>query len=104
MPRNTYGDTVKKRVKRLLEALLTFVNWGFEGNFDIEFKPEAADITNCKVIFKTTLVALEQLIAKDKYPGKLKKEQIREALKLLESYDSKRVQPLLASPMAQVIT
>ena len=86
MPRNTYGDTVKKRVKRLLEALLDFVNYEFEGNFDIEFKPETEDVTNPKVIFKTTLVALEQLIAKDKYPGKLKKEEIRQALKLLENF------------------
>jgi energy-coupling factor transporter ATP-binding protein EcfA2 len=86
MPRNTYGDTVKKRVKRLLEALLAFVNWEFESNFDIEFKWEAKESTSPKVIFKTTLVALEQLITKDKYPGKLKKEQIREALKLLENF------------------
>ena len=86
MPRNTYGDTVKKRVKRLLEALLAFVNWEFEESFDIESKWEAEDSTNPKLIVKTTLVTLELLIAKDKYPGKLTKPQIREALNLLKDF------------------
>ena len=86
MPRNTYGDTVKKRVKRLLEALLAFVNWEFEESFNIESKWEAEDSTNPKLILKTTLVTLELLIAKDKYPDKLTKTQIREALNLLKDF------------------
>lgn len=84
MPRNTYGPTVKERVKRLLQALLAFVNWEFEESFNIEFKWEVEDSTNPKLIVKTTLITLEWLIAKDKYPGKLTKTQIREALKLLK--------------------
>lgn len=84
MPRNTYGSTVKARVKRLLEALLAFVDWEFEDSFDIKSKWEAEDSTNPKLIVKTTLVTLELLIAKDKYPGQFTKDQIREALKLLK--------------------
>jgi HEAT repeat protein/energy-coupling factor transporter ATP-binding protein EcfA2 len=86
MPKYTYGSDVKARVKRLLEALLAFVNWEFEGNFDIESKWEAEESANPKVIFKTTLVTLELLTAKDKYPDKLTKPQIREALNLLKDF------------------
>ncbi|MEG4108666.1 NACHT C-terminal alpha/beta 1 domain-containing protein [Microcoleus sp. S13_C5] len=86
MPRNTYGPTVKERVKRLLEALLAFVDWEFEDSFDIKSKWEAEDSTNPKLIVETTLVTLEWLIAKDKYPGKLTKPKIREALNLLKDF------------------
>ena len=86
MPKYTYGSDIKARVQRLLEALLAFVNWEFEESFDIEFKWEAEDSTNPKLIVKTTLVSLDFLIAKDKYPGKLTKPQIREALNLLKDF------------------
>ncbi|HSF75053.1 MAG TPA: NACHT domain-containing protein, partial [Microcoleus sp.] len=86
MPKYTYGSDIKARVQRLLEALLAFVNWEFEESFDIEFKWEAEDSTNPKLIVKTTLVTLDFLIAKDKYPGKLTKPQIREALNLLKDF------------------
>ena len=86
MPRNTFGPTVKERVKRLLEALLAFVNGEFEDSFDINSKWEAEDSTSPKLIVKTTLVTLELLIAKDKYLGKLTKTQIREALMLLKDF------------------
>ena len=86
MPRNTYGSTIKERVKRLLEALLAFVDWEFEDSFDIKSKWEAEDSTNPKLIVETTLVTLEWLIEKDKYPGKLTKPKIREALNLLKDF------------------
>jgi len=86
MPRNTSGPTVKERVKRLLEALLAFVNGEFEDSFDIKSKWEAEDSNNPKLIVETTLVTLEWLIAKDKYPGKLTKPQIREALNRLKDF------------------
>ena len=86
MPKYTYGSDIKARVQRLLEALLAFVNWEFEESFDIEFKWEAEDSTNPKLMVKTTLVTLDFLIAKDKYPGKLTKPQIREALNLLKDF------------------
>ncbi|MEH2175460.1 NB-ARC domain-containing protein, partial [Nostoc sp.] len=87
MPRITYGPEIQKRVKRLLEALLCFVDGEFEdGNFKIESDWKEADSANPKLTVQTTLVALELLTQKDKYPGKLTKAQIREALNLLKDF------------------
>ncbi|BAY42128.1 regulatory protein (plasmid) [Nostoc sp. NIES-2111] len=86
MPKKTYGSQVKKRVKRLLEALLFFVDGEFEdGSFDIKHNDWINESsTNPKLIVQTTLAALELLTQKDKYSGKLTKAQIRDALKLLD--------------------
>ncbi|MEH2290643.1 NB-ARC domain-containing protein [Nostoc sp.] len=87
MPRTTYGPEIQKRVKRLLEALLCFVDGEFEeGNFKIEFDWKEADSLNPKLTVQTTLVVLELLTQKDQYPGKLTKAQIREALNLLKDF------------------
>ncbi|MDZ8096647.1 MAG: NB-ARC domain-containing protein [Nostoc sp. DedQUE05] len=87
MPRITYGPQIQKRVKRLLEALLCFADREFEdGNFKIEFDWKEADSANPKLTVQTTLVTLELLTQKDKYPGKLTKAQIREALNLLKDF------------------
>ncbi|MEH1890258.1 MAG: hypothetical protein V7K92_12655 [Nostoc sp.] len=86
MPKKTYGTEVKARVKRLLEALLDFAKEFEDSKFDIKFKWEAENSANPKLIIKTTLVALEYLTEKDKYPGKLTKPQIREALSLLKDF------------------
>ncbi|MEH2081102.1 MAG: NB-ARC domain-containing protein [Nostoc sp.] len=87
MPRTTYGPEIQKRVKRLLEALLRFVDGEFEdGNFKIESDWKEADSVNPKLTVQTTLVVLELLTQKDKYSGKLTKAQIREALNLLKDF------------------
>ncbi|MEH2365974.1 NB-ARC domain-containing protein, partial [Nostoc sp.] len=87
MPRTTYGPQIQKRVKRLLEALLCFVDGEFEDdNFKIESDWKEADSVNPKLTVQTTLVVLELLTQKDKYPGKLTKAQIREALNLLKDF------------------
>ncbi len=87
MPRTTYGPQIQKRVKRLLEALLYFVDGEFEdGNFKIEYDWKEEDSANPKLTVQTTLVTLELLTQKDKYPGKLTKVQIREALNLLKDF------------------
>ncbi|MEH2126923.1 NB-ARC domain-containing protein, partial [Nostoc sp.] len=87
MPRTTYGPEIQKRVKRLLEALLCFVDGEFEeSNFKIESDWKDEDSANPKLTVQTTLVALELLTQKDKYPGKLTKAQIREALNLLKDF------------------
>ncbi len=86
MPRTTKGPQVKTRVKRLFEALLDFVNGEFHDSFDIEFKWEAEDSANPKLIVRTTLVVLGWLTAKDKYSGKLTKPQIGQALNLLKKF------------------
>jgi predicted NACHT family NTPase len=87
MPKYTYGSIVKKRVKRLLEALLDFANREFEDSkFDIKFKWEVENSANPKLIIETTQVALGYLTEKDKYPSKLSKTQIQEALNLLKDF------------------
>ncbi|MEH1847880.1 MAG: NB-ARC domain-containing protein [Nostoc sp.] len=87
MPRTTYGPEIQKRVKRLLEALLCFVDGEFEDdNFKIESDWKEADSANPKLTVQTTLVVLELLTQKDKYFGKLTKAQIREALNLLKDF------------------
>ncbi|WP_084226980.1 NB-ARC domain-containing protein [Nostoc sp. KVJ20] len=87
MPRQTYGPEPKKRVKRLLEALLYFVDGEFgDSNFKIESDWKEADSINPKLTVQTTLVVLELLTQKDRYPGKLTKAQIREALNLLKDF------------------
>ncbi|MEH2148399.1 NB-ARC domain-containing protein, partial [Nostoc sp.] len=87
MPRITYGPQIQKRVKRLLEALLYIADGEFEDdNFKIESDWKEADSANPKLTVQTTLVVLELLTQKDKYPGKLTKPQIREALNLLKDF------------------
>ncbi|MEH1902218.1 MAG: NB-ARC domain-containing protein [Nostoc sp.] len=87
MPRQTYGPEPKKRVKRLLEALLCFADKEFEdSNFKIKYDWKEEDSANPKLTVQTTLVTLEFLTQKDKYPGKLTKAQIREALNLLKDF------------------
>ncbi|MGB7439848.1 MAG: NB-ARC domain-containing protein [Coleofasciculaceae cyanobacterium] len=86
MPKKTYGPTNQKRVRRLLEALLCFVDGEFfDCGFDIQLNNWLEeDSRNPKLIVETTLVTLEWLTEKDKYSGKLTKAQIRNALKYLE--------------------
>lgn len=87
MAKLTYGSQVKARVKRLLEALLCFVNGEFENiSFKIDYHWDNEDSASPSLIVRTTLVTLEHLTLKDSYPGKLTKPQIREALKLLKVF------------------
>ena len=79
MPNSSYGETIQNRVKRLLEALLGYVNYEFEQNFCIEYKWEPEDSNNLNIT--TTLRELLALTGKDKYDAKLTKPQIGEALK-----------------------
>ncbi|MFB2982961.1 hypothetical protein [Microseira sp. BLCC-F43] len=89
MPRFSYGQAVKGRVKRLLAALLSFVDWEFdESNPKIEFNWQAEYSPRPKLIVKTRLIDLEWLSEKDRYgnPEKLNKEQIRQALAILRDF------------------
>ncbi len=79
MPNSSYGETIQNRVKRLLEALLDYVNYEFEQNLRIEYKWEPEDSNNLNIT--TTLRELLALTGKDKYDAKLTKPQIGEALK-----------------------
>ncbi|WP_099072324.1 NB-ARC domain-containing protein [Nostoc linckia] len=87
MPRQTYGPEPKKRVKRLLEALLCFADGEFEdGDFKIQYDWKDEDSTNPKLTIETTQVTLGLLTEKDKYPDKLTKAQIQQALTLLKDF------------------
>ena len=79
----TYGPTVKKRAKRLLEALLAYVNWELEDVDGISLSHTWQDETTTqpKLVIKTQLRTLEFLTAKDKHEGQLTKTQISQALK-----------------------
>ncbi|MEO1432791.1 MAG: hypothetical protein AAFV71_27740 [Cyanobacteria bacterium J06633_8] len=79
MPKYSYGEKVQNRVKRLLEALLDYVNYEFEQNLRIEYKWEPEDSNSLNIT--TTLRDLLALTGKDKYDAKLNKTQIDYALK-----------------------
>ena len=80
----SYGPIPKQRTKRLLEALLAYVNHELDiCDLEIEIKPQTDD----KQLFvKTKVRVLEQLTAKSQRNGKLKKEHIKEALHCLEEF------------------
>ena len=85
MPKKTYGSQIQKRVKRLLEALLCFVDGEFDDyGFDIKYNWNHEDTSKPKLIIQTTLLTLEWLTQKDKYDGKLTSANIREAIKHLD--------------------
>ena len=85
MARISYGPTVQLRVKRLLEALLTYTrdDSSVDRNLPIDFH-WAAD--NKRLVVGTKLRFLEALTAHDPYQGKLTKGQIREALHCLKDF------------------
>lgn len=85
MGRLNYGPLGKKRAKRLLEALLAYANYELEdgSNLDIQFRWKSE---NQLVVTDITVRVLEELTSLDQYPGKLTKDQIEEALKLLGDF------------------
>jgi hypothetical protein len=88
MKHYSYGPVTKERVKRLLEALLRFVNGKSEESsckFDIEFKWGEED-TKPQLTIQTTLRTLELLTQKDQYNGKLTTGQIQQAIDLLKNF------------------
>ncbi|AVH68415.1 nSTAND1 domain-containing NTPase [Nostoc sp. 'Peltigera membranacea cyanobiont' N6] len=83
MPRATYGDEVKDRVKRLFTVLISLDdsnedNCGIKFNWRIEKSKR-------KLFVQTTLTDLENLTKKDG-SGFLKTDQIREALLRMEDF------------------
>jgi len=78
----TYGPAVKERAKRLLEALLAYVDWELEDVAGISLSHKWQDETTKqpKLVIKTQLRTLEFLTVKDKHEGQLTKTQIRQAL------------------------
>jgi Effector-associated domain 4 len=84
MARISYGDQIKGRTRRLLEALLSYANEDFDGidRFDIQVKWQAEN----QLVLRTKLRVLELLTAKDKYDGSLTKDQIRESLNRMQDF------------------
>ncbi|MFM9265229.1 HEAT repeat domain-containing protein [Tychonema sp. BBK16] len=78
----TYGPIVKERAKRLLEALLDYVNCELEdfGGISLSHKWHDETTEQPKLMIKTELRTLEFLTAKDKHEGKLTTTEIRQAL------------------------
>ncbi|MCT7952919.1 NACHT domain-containing protein [Ancylothrix sp. C2] len=78
----TYGPTVKKRAKRLLEALLAYVNGDLEdiSGISLSYKWQDETTKQPKLVIETKLRVLEYLTEKDRHEGKLTKTQIRQAL------------------------
>jgi Effector-associated domain 4/NB-ARC domain len=78
MPRYSYGEQVKERVKQLLKALLDYASNEFDDyDIDITFVWH----TETELVVRTTLSALEALTARQ-----LTKVKVREALSLLRDF------------------
>ncbi|HEY9613715.1 AAA-like domain-containing protein [Allocoleopsis sp.] len=84
MPRQHYGPEAKKQTKRLLEALLAYANHELENCERIQIKFNWK--TDSELVVETKVRFLEELTAKAQPDGKLKKEQIKEALHRLEKF------------------
>ncbi|MEG4228970.1 hypothetical protein QUA52_22950 [Microcoleus sp. N9_A3] len=69
----TYGPAVKERAKRLLEALLAYVDLELEdvGGISLSHKWQDETTTQPKLEIETKLRVLEFLTTKDKHEGKL---------------------------------
>lgn len=82
MPNYSYGLTLQKRVKRLLEAILAFVNSDLPDlelkDFNWRWKQE--DGCYPELIIKTKLRTLIFLTQKDNYRGQLTKKQVNPIL------------------------
>jgi hypothetical protein len=92
MPRQHYGPEAKKQTKRLLEALVAYANHELE-NCDSEGASQKHRLqikfnwkTDNELVVETKVRFLEELMAKAQPDGKLKKEQIKEALHRLEKF------------------
>jgi len=84
MPRATFGNDVKARVKRLFAVLMSLSDVN-EDNCGIIVKWHKSGSEIPKLVVKTTLRHLEALTKKDGQ-GHLSKSQIREALQRMEDF------------------
>ncbi len=82
MPKPSYGPTLQKRVKRLLDDLLSFVNGDFPDlelrDFDWRWQQEDSD--RPELVIETKISSLIFLTQKDDYSGELTKKQINPIL------------------------
>ncbi|MEH1816742.1 MAG: tetratricopeptide repeat protein [Nostoc sp.] len=79
MPRPSYGDDVKARVRQLLKRFLAYADYSLEDSQKFQFKDKPNWHSETEVIVRTSLRELAEL-------GGLEKEQVREALKALADF------------------
>jgi len=79
-----YGNRIKDKTRRLLEALLAYINNELDNIdcLDIQYTLQSEN----QIVFSTELKTLELLTAKDKYDGSLTKKEIRESLNLMKNF------------------
>jgi hypothetical protein len=80
----SYGNQIKNKTRRLLEALLAYENGEFD-NID-HFNIQTTWQTENQLSFRTESTALELLTIKDKHDGKLTKIEIRESLDIMQNF------------------
>lgn len=86
MPHYAYGPKNRDRVKRLLGVLLSYANDELEGTEQFHSDLKVNWQTEKQLVVRTKLRTLERLTEKDELPGKLTKEEIREAINHLKRY------------------
>ncbi|MEY3870755.1 MAG: hypothetical protein RLZZ338_4649 [Cyanobacteriota bacterium] len=82
MPRATYGNQVRSRVKHLLSTILSYANDELENSEQLRDRVEVYWQSETQLVVRTKLRNLEELTLKT--AEKLTKEQIREALNRLQ--------------------
>lgn len=84
MPRRSYGPTVKKRTKRLLEALLAYANYELENcdRLQIKFNWKADN----ELLIETKVRVLQELTAIVQRDGKLEEDHIKQGIHCLEEF------------------
>ena len=82
MPRATYGNQVRSRVKHLLTAILSYANDELENSDLLRDHVEVYWQSETQLVVRTKLRNLEELTSKK--GEQLTKEQIREALNRLQ--------------------
>jgi hypothetical protein len=86
MPHPAYGPKNRDRVKHLLGVLLSYADDELEGIEQLRSNLKVNWQTEKQLVVRTKLRTLEELTEKDEQPGKLTKEQIREAINHLKNY------------------
>jgi hypothetical protein len=84
MPTPSYGPQVKRRTKRLLEALLNYANDELENCDHLKIRVNWQ--TEKQLVVRTKMRFLEELTALDPYGIKLTREQIKEAINRLKDF------------------
>ena len=86
MARPSYGPRSKTRASRLFEGLLAYANDELAGCDHLHPHIQVHWRSQQELVVRTKVRFLEELTARDPYPGKLTGPQIKEALKRFEDF------------------